>query len=202
MFRCRFLIGIALLFSVVLLGTSQTKTDPISITEPARYRLSDLYSHADKVALVKVLSGTTEAYEDAVYKGQVVKAFKGTSEGDIIYFGPYSGTQLGSEYVLFLKDVQSPLLPKDKAAGYGVVRYSKVFDEGYSSMLSSYECVFQGTNPGQQCDYAVRVCTDYIVLPKSLPTAPPTDKSTPFGCRWAKRDRFSSALDEMAKMKP
>ena len=110
-------------------------TANVSLVEPAVYSVSDLYRHADKVAIVKVLSGDTEAYEIPIYKGKVVTAFKGFSADDIIYFGPYLGTQLGSEYVLFLQDVSDPLQPKKAGSGYGAVKYSKVFDEGYSSML-------------------------------------------------------------------
>lgn len=80
--------------------------------------------------------------------------------------------------------------------GYGPINYSLVFDEGYSSMLSSYECVFNGES--QTCDYGVRVCTDYIKLPTSLKTSPPEDTDTPFGCRWVRREQFVVVLNEMA----
>ena len=164
--------------------------------EPAVYSVSDLYRHADKVAIVKVLSGDTDAYEIPIYKAKVVTAFKGFSADEIIYFGPYLGTQLGSEYVLFLQDVSDPLQPKKAGSGYGAVKYSKVFDEGYSSMLTSYECGFNGAS--DHCDYAVRICTDYIKAPQSLETVPPQGSDAPFGCRWARRKHFISMIDEIA----
>lgn len=49
----------------------------------------------------------------------------------------------------------------------------------YSSMLTSYECVFEGTDIRQNCDYAVRICTDYIRPPRTLETAPPHGTEPP-----------------------
>jgi hypothetical protein len=181
--------------SQITITPSQT-----TITEPGVYQLSGLFAHADRVALVKVTSGNTEAYDVAIYKAQVVTGFKGLSAGETIYFGPYIGTELGSKYVLFLRDVAKPLEPKAKTdGGYGTVKYSEVFDEGYSSMRTSYECVFEGASKGQGCDYGVRVCTDYIKLPKSLPAFPPDSDDPPFGCRWVKRAAFISLLDHLGE---
>jgi hypothetical protein len=194
------MLSVALLMSMASLAFAQSK-DAVTVTEPSTLSLAHLFAYADRVALVKVVAGTTEAYDVAMYKGQVVDAFKGASAGDVVYFGPFIGTQVGSEYVLFLKDQAEPMHPKNKELGYGTVKYSKVFNEGYSSMLTSYECVFDGASPSQQCDYAVRVCTDYIQLPKSLHAAPPEGTNTPSGCRWIKRGQFISELSEMAAQK-
>jgi len=185
----RFLRHLPLLMSMTSVAFPQQ--------EPARMPLARLFSYADKVAVVEVLAGTTEAYDVVMYKGKVVEALKGTSAGDVIYFGPYLRTQIGAEYVLFLKDQPEQMQPNNKETGYGAVRYSTVFNEGYSSMLISYECVFGGATPDQQCAPAVRVCTDYILLPKTLPTSPPERTETPFGCRWIKRDQFISELRGM-----
>jgi hypothetical protein len=195
----RLLITIALMICAVhgIAQSASTTLGTTTITEPAVYSVSDLFRHADKVAIVEVLSGDVEAYEIPLYKGRVVRPFKGVSADDIVYFGPFLGTELGSEYILFLKDVSQSLQPRRAGAGYGVVKYSKVFDEGYSSMLTSYECVFKGTE-AQNCDHAVRICTDYIKVPRSLETAPPEGTDTPFGCRWARRQGFISMLDEIA----
>jgi hypothetical protein len=143
----RFLI-IALLAGSKI-GTTQTPQATIrtpegsQLSEPGLYQLADLFRHADRVALVNVISGTTEAYDIAIYKAQVVEGFKGLSAGEIVYFGPYIATELGTEYILFLRDNPKAIEPRAKAdAGYGTVHYSEVFDEGYSSMRTSYECVF------------------------------------------------------------
>jgi hypothetical protein len=102
-----------------------------------------------------------------------------------VYFGPFVGERLGSEYVLFLRKVTKPVSPKTApTASYGTIHYWEIFDEGYSSMETSYECVFDGKEIAQKCDYGDRVCTDYIKLPKSLPAFPPETNDLPFGCRW------------------
>jgi hypothetical protein len=154
----------------------------VTTTEPRIYHLADLFTHADKVALVRVTSGNTEAYD----------------VGEAIYFGPYIRTELGSEYILFLRDNPRAIDPKAKTdGGYGKVKYSEVFDEGYSSMLTSYECVFNGAPVNQGCDYGVRVCTDYIKLPESLPAFPTDGDEPPFGCRWVRKAALISFLDDL-----
>jgi hypothetical protein len=167
-------------------------------TEPGNIKLESLFQMADTVALVKVVSGDTENYPKTVYKGQVVTSFKGAVDGATIYFGPYVGIKLGWEYVLFLRNAAKPLTPNStSSANYGAVQYSEIFNEGYSSMESSYQCVFDGKEIHQQCDDGVRVCTDYITLPKSLPVFPPMTEDMPFGCRWVRRNAFLSELDSL-----
>jgi hypothetical protein len=68
-------------------------------------------------------------------------------------------------------------------------------------MQTSYECVFEGKDTAQKCDYGVRVCTDYIKLPKSIPAFPPESNDPPFGCRWVRRDVFASVLDGLSDPK-
>jgi hypothetical protein len=172
----------------------------VSTTEPEIMKLESLFQMADTVALVKVVSGDTQNYAKAVYKGEVVKSFKGAAAGDTVYFGPYVGTRLGWEYVLFLRNAAKPLTPNSTSSvNYGVVQYSEIFNEGYSSMESSYECVFDGKDIVQKCDYGVRVCTDYITLPKPLSVFPPMTKDTPFGCRWVRRKAFLASLESLQR---
>ena len=171
----------------------------VTISEPRVIKLADLFKQADTVAIVKIVSGDTENYRVAVYKGDVVKSFKGATTGETIYFGPYVGERLGWEYILFLHKVPNPMAPKTpSSAGYGTVSYAEVFNEGYTSMMTSYECAFDGKDTAQQCDYGVRVCTDYIVLPKSTRTFPPVSESTPFGCCWVRKGVFTSILGTLA----
>jgi hypothetical protein len=178
--------------------TSAQQSKETTITEPGIYKLADLFKAADTVAVVEVLSGDTESYDIAVYKAKVVKSFKGPGPGETLYFGPYVGERLGWEYILFLRNVSDPLVPKrTSTSGYGTIRYSKVFDEGFSSMMVSYECVFDGKEIREQCDYGVRVCTDYIILPKSTRTFPPIAEDTPFGCRWVRKTLFVSMLEKL-----
>jgi hypothetical protein len=194
-----------LLIAVVAISTqgiSAQRSKEISITEPGRYELAELFRKADTVAVVKVLSGDTENYDRAVYKGQVVKSFKGAEVGETVYFGPYIGERLGYEYFLFLRNASNPLAPKKTSeGGYGTIHYFAIFDEGYSSMETSYECVFDGKEITKRCDYGVRVCTDYIVIPKSTPSLPPASEETPFGCRWVRKEVFISLLEKMGDAK-
>lgn len=151
----------------------QSKQVTITTMEPAVVKLTDLFRQADIVALVKTVSGDTKNYDVAVYKAHVIKNFKGTAKGDTVFFGPYIGERLGWEYIVFLRNVSQPLQPKPTSGrNYGTVRYAEIFNEGYSSMMSSYECVFDGADSAQKCDYGIRICTDYIVLPKSVPVFP------------------------------
>src|SRR5215813_12263560 len=159
-------VALRLLFTSLLALFAQgilTQTvKEVTIPEPGTYRLSSLFKQADRVVLVKVVAGDTEAYDVAIYKAEVVKSFKGRPQGETLYFGPFLGVKLGLEYVLFLHDVPKPITPKIRSTGYGAIHYSEVFNKGYTSMQTSYECVFDGKDAAQKCDFGVRVCTDYI----------------------------------------
>lgn len=99
---------------------AQLTTSNATISEPGVYQLAELYKFADIVALVKIVSGDTENYEEAVYKAKVAKSFKGVPEGETIYFGPYVGERLGWEYIVFLHKAKGSILPKtgsDKSYG-------------------------------------------------------------------------------------
>jgi hypothetical protein len=194
-----------LVFTAVLITarlTSAQQTVQVVPVEPDIIKLENLFVKSDTVALVKVVSGDTENYAAAVYKAEVIQSFKGAAVGETIYFGPYEGVRLGWEYVLFLRRAAKPLAPKTTAkVSYGTVNYSEVFNEGYSSMETSYECVFDGKEIAEHCDNGVRVCTDYIVLPKSLRTFPPLAEETAFGCRWVRKTAFISVLESLRDWK-
>jgi hypothetical protein len=134
-----------------------------------------------------------------MYKAEVVQVFKGAVRGQTIFFGRFLGTRLGWEYVLFLHAVKEPIAPRiSPTAAYGTVHYGEVFNEGYSSMETSYECIFGGD---KQCDYGVRVCTDYVLLPTDTPVSPPMSETTDFGCRWVRKTTFLSLLEGLASPK-
>ncbi len=177
-------------------------TEKVTLKEPGVYELGDLFNRADTVALVKIVAGDTEAYKVPIYKAEIVKSFKGAASGETIYFGPYVGERLGWEHVVFLRGVSEPITPESRSsAGFGTIHYSEIFNEGYASMEISYECVFDGKDIAQKCGYGVRVCTDYISLPKSIPVFPSSAKDAPFGCRWAKKTSFMSFLDALSQRK-
>jgi hypothetical protein len=194
-----------LLSTVIVLSAHSTpafQSRTVEIKELAVITLANLFRQSDTVALVKIVSGDAENYSVAVYKGEVIKSFKGVATGATIYFGPYVGERLGWEYVLFLRNVSKPIAPRSApSAGYGPIQYSEIFNEGYSSMTSSYECVFSAKADSGQCDYGVRVCTDYIVLPKSTPTFPPESTNTDFGCRFVRKQSFIALLESLGNSK-
>ena len=192
-------LGICANFAVAQQSQAQINAGGVTISEPGIYDLAGLFERADIVALVKVVSGDTESYGVAVYKAEVVNNFKGTSVGATIYFEPSTRERLGWESVVFLRSVPTVITPKaGSGLSYGTVHYAKVFNQGYSSMESYYACVFDGEEIAQKCDYGVRVCTDYIKLPKSVPAFPPEDNDPPFGCRWVRKTLFMSLLDSLS----
>jgi hypothetical protein len=193
----RRLLSLALFAFVIVLVAGGHQIKESTISEPGVYQLSDLFNAADSVVLAKIVSGDTENYDVAIYKAEVLKSFKGVPVGDTIYFGPYVGERLGWEYVLFLRNTSNPISPKKPNAGYGTIHYTQIFNEGYSSMMTSYECTFSGKEIGQKCDYGVRVCTDYIKLPNTMLTSPPIPEETPFGCRFVRKNTFIAFLESL-----
>jgi hypothetical protein len=177
----------------------QKGPDSITIVEPGRIPLPSLFKMSDVVAVVRVASGDTVDYESAVYKAVVVTGFKGAIEGQTLYFGPFIRQRLGFESVLFLRKANEPATPKGPRSSFGTVPYLNVFNEGYSSMEIGYECTLNGKEIDNQCDYGVRICTDYIILPESTETAPPSGEETPFGCRWVRKTTFLSLLKDIAE---
>jgi hypothetical protein len=181
-----------LIVLAMLFPCNAQQTSSVTITEPGSGTLATYVKDADIIAVVTVVAGDTESYGIPIYKAKVLTAYKGTIAGQTIFFGPFTGTRLGWDYVLFLRSVKESLGPKGgRPAAYGIIHYAKVFNEGYSSMETSYECGFQGT---QQCDYGVRVCTDYVRLPEDTPAYPPIAETTDFGCRWVRKTTFLSLL--------
>jgi hypothetical protein len=194
--RMLLLIAVAAI-SAQSISAQQSKE--VSITEPGIYELAGLFKQADTVAIVRVIAGDAEAYNVAVYKAEVVQSFKGAAAGETVYFGPYTGTRLGWEYILFLHKVPGPIAPKSPLnASFGTIHYAEVFNQGYGSMEASYQCAFDGRDTSQKCDYGVRVCTDYIKLPRATATFPPATEETPFGCRLVRKTVFISLLEELA----
>lgn len=152
--------------------------------EPAKITLQQLYDAADTVAEVQIVASDGESYTNNVYKARVVTNFKGVGE-DTIYFGPFPGLRLGVQYFLFLRKSPTSKDPVSAAApGFGAVPYWQIPNEIYSVMESSNTCAFPGSDAASRCDEAVRICTDYVTLPKNM-RAYTSEKGDPqFGCRW------------------
>ena len=97
---------IVFVFLAAISSSAMTDTIP-------RPEIDKLYAEADVVALVKVLSGDTESFEDTVYKASILTTYKGNVQS-ILYFGPYISYGVGSEYLVFLKTSSKQLRSGDK----------------------------------------------------------------------------------------
>lgn len=72
-------------------------------------RVDRLYAEADFVGFVQVLSGEFKEYTGAVYRGKILNVLKGSTDETEIYFGPFSGYGIGSEYLLFARKTDKTL---------------------------------------------------------------------------------------------
>jgi hypothetical protein len=102
-----------------------------------------LYAEADVVALIKVLSGDTESYDDTVYKASVLTIYKGNVQSTL-YFGPYISYGVGSEYLIFLKfsgHQLKSIATKNKTVHYKEeADYLRVMYGGYSILPVGFHC--------------------------------------------------------------
>lgn len=192
-------ICLALCASSVTTQTQETK-----IVEPAPVQMEELFKQADLVAVVSIVSGDAEHYPTAVYKAKVLQAFKGSEKGSIIYFGPFIGYGIGEELLIFLRHSDKGIEPNQEAASsplnYGTISsFYRVMYEGYSAMHIAYECVFDGKEIAQQCDYGVSVNTKQVVLPKSIRTFPSSRKGA-FSkeTNWVRKTAFVASLRKLS----
>lgn len=176
-----------------------------TLSEPGTVAIADLFAQADVVAVVKILSGDSENYETAVYKSRVVTAFKGAEVGQQLFFGPFIGYEVGSEYVAFLRraKVSPKLRPHDgPTESYGPLEaFHLIMYQGYSIMSLRYICAFDGRIPDQSCDYGVRVNTHQVKLPPVVKTFPRTaeDDDLVDANRWVRKDAFLSLLGTLKR---
>lgn len=139
-----------------------------------RPEVDKLYAEADVVALVKVLSGDTESYEDTVYKASVLTNYKGNVQS-ILYFGPYTSYRVDSEYLIFLKlsgKQLKSIATKSKTVNYPeAANYLRVMYGGYSILPVGFECGFGPISaPMSGCEESIDIRT--VVLPKELESYP------------------------------
>lgn len=183
---------------------AQQQQTTVTITEPARVKIDALMKQADLVASVHILSGDSEHYPRAVYKAEVLEAFKGVKKGAIIYFGPFIGYALGEELVVFLKHSEQGIDPKPSATSSGVnygpiSSFYLIMYDGYSALQVKYECVFDGKDSAQQCDDGVRVNTYQVILPKNIKAYPSsaTDSSSE-DAKWVRKTAFFEYLQQLS----
>lgn len=202
-----FLYGFSfLIFSAVVCFAQKSETVTTRISEPASVSLETLFAQADLVAFVKIRSGDAENYNHAIYKAEVLESYKGAKLNDVIYFTPFIGYGIGSEYLVFLKkadkrigdiigeDAKNKTLPYDAMQSFYRIMY-----EGYSIMPVSYECVFKET-PDDSCHYAVKFNTYQVKLPKNLKTFPKEDeKSESSDSKYVKRETIEPVLKALKR---
>jgi hypothetical protein len=176
----------------------------VRIVEPATLTLDEMYRRADVVAKVEITLADAEHYRQALYKATVLESYKGTKAGESLYFGPFIGYRLGDEYLLFVSRErrtvgESVAAGKVNATGFDAkAPVFRITQEGYSALEMQYGCEFK-TQP--ECDYVVRVFTDYVTLPDGLQMSP-EETEGPFGRRWVRQSELTSLLRSRASKTP
>lgn len=174
-----------------------------TISDPAPVKVEDLLKQADLVAIIRILSGDTEHYPMAVYKAQVLQPFKGLEKGANLYLGPFIGYGLGDELLVFLHHSEKGIEPESQAAtsglSYGPISsFYLVMYDGYSALPVKYDCVFDGKEIAQQCDYGIRVNTFQLILPKSVKTYPSSTRgSFSEDTKWVRKTVFIAYLKKL-----
>ena len=168
-------------------------------------KVDELFKEADLVATVRILSGDSEHYDVTVYKAQVVKAYKGASNRETIYFGPYVSYGIGNEYVVFLSKSGKHIAPKKESSGPNCGKIPSFFEAmyaGFGVMPIKYVCLFEGEEPARQCDDAVKVNPEQIGLPHGIRTYPAGDAdATTNYSKWVRKDAFLSLLETFEMIK-
>ena len=179
---------------------------PVIIAHPAptsisRVSIQMMFKQADLVAILRILSGDSENYPTAVYKAEVVQSFKGATQGAIIYLGPYNGYGVGKELLVFLQRSEKGIEPKQQTTGprlsYGAISsFFQVMYGGYSALNVEYECVFEGKEPAQQCDDAIRVNTSQVNLSNIFASA--TKSASSDAISWVRKREIVTYLERLA----
>ncbi len=174
---------------------------PSFATSIRAVKLAALFEQADKVVLIKVLSGDSEHYETAVYKAVVEAAYKGATKNEIIFFGPFEGYKVGGEYVLFLKSGAGEEPKNDGALSYGLLQHvDRVMYEGYATLAVGYECVFDGAAVDQECDESIQLNPEQVILPDSLKAFPKGDATSLTNYKkWVRRKPFLAELERLMR---
>src|SRR5439155_21429754 len=159
------------------ISVTTTTGQQVNISEPASVKIEALFKQADLVAVLRIVSGDTEHYSTAIYKAVVVRGFKGTAPGEVIFFGPFIGYRLGDEYLAFLRRDLKPAEEKKKPStpvmSYGPLRssYSVMYD-GYSTLPIEYTCAFDGETIAEQCDDGITLNIHQVILPNQIRKCP------------------------------
>jgi hypothetical protein len=173
------------------------------ISEPATVKIEGLFKQADVVSVVKIVSGDTEHYSQAVYKAEVVTPFKGVAKGETIFLGPFFGYRIGNEYLAFLRRVDQKMVPTRETPSPGVnygplAFFYRIMYEGYSFLEMGYACVFDGKQVNEHCDYGIKLNTYQVILPKKMKTFPvPPEDGEVSDTKWVRKDRLLAYLETL-----
>jgi hypothetical protein len=154
------------ILGVLLSGTLIVNSSATSI-KPVEF--GALFSEADVVAFVEIQAGDIEKYDTPLFKAKSELCFKGCNNGESLYFGPFRGYEVGSEYLVFLERTPSSVTMHRKATAEKCTddfeadaSYLKVMYAGYSIMPVIYSSLISGG------DYAVKFQYYQIILPRSF----------------------------------
>jgi hypothetical protein len=193
-----FILMLTLFLAGVCIG--QRKTETITISEPATVSLASLFAQADIVAFVKIHSGDAESYKLTLYEAEVLDAYKGAKQKDVIYFAPFIGYGVGEEYLVFLKKSDKRIgeqideRVKANHPPYDATQiYYRIMYDGYSVLPISYECFFDGKD-SDKCGYGVKFNTSQVELPSTLKTFPKNVGEFSPDKKWVRRDAVKVAL--------
>jgi hypothetical protein len=168
-------------------------TGSVRATSIKSVGLAALFQEADVVVLVRVDSADARAFDDAVYRGTVVEAFKGASKDSTIYFGPYVRYRLGGDYVAFLQGTQRNLgstlrhepNPWPDSSDEPLLR---IMYAGYSMLPVEFTCVFP------DCADGVSVPSSQVILPAGVPVVRHESMPGSNYDSWVRKDAFLGLL--------
>jgi hypothetical protein len=196
-----------LLVSIAAACLGQRKTDTITISDPATVSLASLFAQSDIVAFVKIHSGDAKSYKLTLYEAEVLDAYKGAKEKEVIYFAPFIGYGVGEEYLVFLKKTDKRIgeqideRVKPNHAPYNATKnYFRIMYEGYSIMPVSYECFFDGKD-SDKCGYGVKFNIYQVALPPTLKAFPKDVGEFSPDKKWVRRDAVKTALAHLKNRK-
>jgi hypothetical protein len=164
-------------------------------------KLAALFEEADKVVLIKILSGDSEHYETVVYKAVVEVAYKGATKNETIFFGPFEGYAVGSEYILFLRRGAGEKPTNGEALSYGSLQHvDRIMYAGYAALAVGYDCVFDGADANQRCDDSVQLNPEQVILPSNIEAFPQGEATAVTNYKkWVRRAAFIAELQAMKK---
>jgi hypothetical protein len=137
--------SVALLL-IVLVFAQRSTADTL-----APQSIDSLFAHADFVGIVRIDAGYFVSGKGAVYRATILRVLKGDSVANL-FFGPFVGQAIGSEYLVFLANSKENVLE----------HWSK-----------------ESHRDGPQPEYLSRSIIKYSVPRDTIAHKPPSDQELP-----------------------